>query len=91
MLPKHLAAEIDVSAWQLPPVFKWLKQTGNVSASEMARTFNIGIGMVAVVSKENVQQVIAELEAAGEKVYTIGKLVPRTTEGCVLSKLVSLG
>lgn len=89
MLPKHLAAEINVSAWQLPPVFRWLKQTGNVAASEMARTFNTGIGMVAAVSKENAQQVIAELEAAGEKVYTIGKLVPRTTEGCVSLNLAS--
>jgi len=89
MLPKHLAARIDVSAWQLPPVFKWLKQTGNVAASEMGRTFNTGIGMVAAVSKENARQVTSELEAAGEKVYTIGKLVPRTTEGCVLLNLAS--
>jgi phosphoribosylamine--glycine ligase/phosphoribosylformylglycinamidine cyclo-ligase len=45
--------------------------------------------MVAVVSKENVHQVIAELEAAGEKVYTIGRLVPRSQEGCVLKNLQS--
>lgn len=90
MLPKHLAAEIDVSTWQLPAVFKWLKQAGNVAASEMGRTFNMGIGMVAVVSKENVRQVISELEAVGEQVYTIGKLGPRTTgEGCGLVELTS--
>jgi phosphoribosylamine--glycine ligase/phosphoribosylformylglycinamidine cyclo-ligase len=78
-----------VAAWTLPPVFKWLKQAGNVSASEMGRTFNTGVGMVAVVSKENVKQVIAELEVAGEKVYTIGRLVPRSGEGCVLKNLQS--
>lgn len=86
-LSEHLAAEVDVSAWQFPPVFKWLKENGNVAASEMGRTFNTGIGMVAIVSKENAHQVIYELEAAGEKVYTIGKLVPRSTEGCVLKNL----
>jgi phosphoribosylamine--glycine ligase/phosphoribosylformylglycinamidine cyclo-ligase len=53
----------------------------------MGRTFNTGVGMVAVVSKENVHQVIAELEAAGEKIYTIGRLVPRSREGCVLKNL----
>ncbi|TVY38172.1 Bifunctional purine biosynthetic protein [Lachnellula subtilissima] len=89
MLPEHLAAEIDVTAWQLPPVFKWLKQAGNVAAAEMARTFNTGVGMVAVVSKENVAQVVEELEAAGEKVYRIGSLVPRSTEGCILANLAS--
>lgn len=89
MLPPHLAAEIDVTAWQLPAVFKWLKQAGNVTSTEMGRTFNTGIGMVAVVNKENVQRVITELTASGEKVYTIGGLVPRTTEGCVLKNLES--
>ncbi|RDW89417.1 hypothetical protein BP6252_01449 [Coleophoma cylindrospora] len=84
MLPAHLAAEVDVAAWELLPVFKWLKQAGNVSASELGRTFNTGIGMVAVVSQENAKQVATELEAAGEKVFTIGKLVARSTEGCVL-------
>ncbi len=78
-----------MASWTLPPVFKWLKQAGNVSASEMGRTFNTGVGMVAVVSKENVHQVITELEAEGEKVYDIGRLVPRSGEGCVLKNLQS--
>ncbi|KUJ19814.1 phosphoribosylamine--glycine ligase [Mollisia scopiformis] len=86
-LPEHLAAEIDVSTWQVPPVFKYLKENGNVSGVEMAKTFNNGVGMVAVVSKDNAQQVVSELEAAGEKVYTIGKLVPRSAEGCILKNL----
>ncbi|RFU30618.1 hypothetical protein B7463_g5720, partial [Scytalidium lignicola] len=87
MLPSHLAAEVDVATWQLPSVFRWLKEHGNVTANEMGRTFNTGVGMVAVVSKENVNQVISELEAVGETVYTIGKLIPRSTEGCILKNL----
>lgn len=89
MLPKHLAAEVDISAWELPAVFKWLKKNGNVSGTEMGRTFNTGVGMVAVVPKEHAETVVRELEAAGEKVYTIGRLVKREGEGCVLKNLES--
>jgi phosphoribosylamine--glycine ligase/phosphoribosylformylglycinamidine cyclo-ligase len=55
----------------------------------MGRTFNTGVGMVAVVSKENASSVISALEAEGEKVYTIGKLIVRTVKenGCVLKNL----
>ena len=56
---------------------------------EMARTFNTGIGMVAVVAREKVDQVINELEAEGETVYVIGMLVGRDGEGCVLKNLES--
>ena len=49
MLPEHLAAEVDIASWQLPPVFKWLKKEGNIASTEMARAYNNGIGMVAVV------------------------------------------
>lgn len=79
---------MDVSTYPFLAVFKWLKAAGNVSGPEMGRTFNTGIGMVAVVSKENASSVISELESAGEKVYTIGKLISRTNdEGCVLKNL----
>lgn len=80
---------IDVSTWSLPAVFKWLKKSGNVSAVEMARTFNTGVGMVAVVKKEDAEQVVSELTALGEQVYTIGQLIPRAAEGCVLKGLQS--
>jgi phosphoribosylamine--glycine ligase/phosphoribosylformylglycinamidine cyclo-ligase len=89
MLPAHLAAEVDVKSWDLPPVFKWLKSAGNVSGVEMARTFNTGIGMVAVVAEENVERVRRELEESGERVFTIGRLVERAGEGCVLKGLES--
>jgi phosphoribosylamine--glycine ligase/phosphoribosylformylglycinamidine cyclo-ligase len=89
MLPKHLAAEVDVTSWKLPAVFKWLKIAGNVSSAELARTFNTGVGMVAVVRKEDVQQVKYELEAAGEQVFEIGRLALRIKDGCVLKGLES--
>jgi phosphoribosylamine--glycine ligase / phosphoribosylformylglycinamidine cyclo-ligase len=87
MLPKQLAAEVDVSTWNPQPIFTWLKQAGNISSPEFARAFNTGLGMVLVVSVENVKQVISELEEAGERVFEIGKLVARESEGCILKNL----
>ncbi|CAG8971941.1 hypothetical protein HYALB_00003276 [Hymenoscyphus albidus] len=88
MLPSHLTGEIDVANWQLSPMFKWLKNAGNVSGPELGRTFNCGIGMVVVVSQENAKLVHQELEAAGEQVYEIGKLIKRSgNEGCELLNL----
>ena len=89
MLPSHLAAEVDIRAWELPVVFQWLKQAGNVTASEMARTFNTGIGMVAVVSRDHVERVSRELQAEGEKTVVIGALIQRSSDGCVLKNLSS--
>ncbi|KAI0013639.1 phosphoribosylamine--glycine ligase [Xylariaceae sp. FL0662B] len=90
-LPAHLAADIDVAMWPPPPVFRWLRAAGNVDPAEMARTFNCGIGMVAVVDAEIAHAVACELVDAGEFVYIIGSLVPRSGSGppCVLRSLES--
>lgn len=89
MLPKHLAAEVDVAKWPMPNVFRWLKAEGRLEDLEYARAFNTGIGMVLVVSEKNVTQVILELEEAKETVFEIGKLVPRSGQGCILNSLES--
>ncbi|KAK2051034.1 phosphoribosylamine-glycine ligase [Colletotrichum caudatum] len=77
MLPEHLAAEIDLTAWEMPGVFRWLKTSGNVEPYQMVRTFNSGIGMVAAVDATYAKNVINALEAAGEKVLQLGQLVSR--------------
>ncbi|KAK6008739.1 hypothetical protein QM012_000642 [Aureobasidium pullulans] len=87
MLPKTLAAEVDVSAWSVPPVLKWLKEAGNVESREFARTWNTGLGMVIVVSKENAAEAKKILEEAGERVSVIGKLFPRGEDEVVLKNL----
>ncbi|KAI5295783.1 hypothetical protein KEM52_000260 [Ascosphaera acerosa] len=90
MLPAHLSASIDAAAWRVPPVFRWLKRVGNVAAAEMARAFNNGIGMVAVVRREDVDRVREVLAQAGETVYVVGELVERgEDEGCVLQNLAA--
>ncbi|MCJ1247887.1 hypothetical protein MMC30_005102 [Trapelia coarctata] len=87
MLPKHLAARVDVSTYPVPEVFKWLKKEGRLEDEEFAKVFNTGVGMVLVVAEGDVERASEELRGAGEKVFVIGKLVKREGEGCVLGGL----
>ncbi|KAF6843689.1 bifunctional purine biosynthetic protein [Colletotrichum musicola] len=80
MLPDDLAAEIDLKSWEMPAVFKWLKSGGNVEPYQMVRTFNTGIGMVVAVDISRQEEVVQALEAAGEKVIRMGKLVQRSAD-----------
>ena len=75
MLPKGLAAEIDLNAWALPPVFKWLAAEGGMDQAEMLKTFNSGIGMVAAVPADGVEAAIACFTEAGHTASVIGDLV----------------
>ncbi|CUW40764.1 phosphoribosylaminoimidazole synthetase [Magnetospirillum sp. XM-1] len=77
VLPEGVVAEIDGSAWALPPVFKWLAKEGGVVAHEMARTFNCGIGMVVVVAASKADEAARILGAHGETVVRIGRIRAR--------------
>jgi len=72
VLPKGVVAVLDGTSWAMPPVFSWLARTGNVSADEMLRVFNCGIGMVLAVS--NVASATALLAELGETVFPIGRI-----------------
>ena len=88
MLPKHLAAVLDVKAWPVPKVMQWLRKAGSMEREEFARVFNTGLGMVLVVSPDEVEKVMRVLKEAGESVYIVGRLGERgTEEGCVLEGL----
>ncbi|MDX2264862.1 MAG: phosphoribosylformylglycinamidine cyclo-ligase [Hyphomicrobiales bacterium] len=76
VLPGGLAAHIDLSRIAAPPVFGWLAREGGVEAAEMLRTFNCGVGMVAVAAADRAGEVIAACEAAGERAVLIGELEP---------------
>ncbi len=80
VLPAGLGVAIDVSSWERPPVFSWLAQTGGVDDAEMLRTFNCGIGMVLVVSREHAAPVATALTAAGETVFTVGTVEERNLD-----------
>ncbi len=71
-LPENFAAEVDASAWDMPPIFRLLQQWGDVGWKEMYRTFNMGIGMVIIASKAEAEKIKAHLASAGEAVYEIG-------------------
>ncbi|KAL8854286.1 MAG: hypothetical protein Q9221_001000 [Calogaya cf. arnoldii] len=89
ILPKGLRAEVEAKSWNVPEVFRWLKKEGNVEQEEMARVFNMGIGMVLVVAEGQVGEVTKMLGEMGEKVVRIGALVGKD-EGevaCVIKDL----
>lgn len=74
VLPDHTKAVIQKNSWQLPEVFAWLQQQGNVAEREMYRTFNCGIGMVVCVPAGAAEDTHRALEAAGETVFTLGQI-----------------
>ncbi|AOH47920.1 phosphoribosylformylglycinamidine cyclo-ligase [Selenomonas sp. oral taxon 920] len=76
-LPEHMGAEVNGAAWTIPPVFRLLQEWGNVDWTEMYRTFNMGIGMVLIVSSDEADRIKAQLNAQNETVYHIGHV----TEG----------
>ncbi|WP_407976278.1 phosphoribosylformylglycinamidine cyclo-ligase [Brucella pseudogrignonensis] len=90
VLPEGLAAEINLDSIDVPAVFSWLAQTGGVEPLEMLRTFNCGIGMIAVVTPDKVDEVIAALTNEGENVTTLGRMVKREGEGVVYQGTLKL-
>ncbi len=77
VLPDNVTAELDKSAWVMPPLFSWLQKNGNVAEDEMHRVFNCGIGMVVIVAKENAEKALSILKDAGETVWQIGAIRER--------------
>ena len=77
VLPTNVVADIDSKTWQMPKLFHWLREGGNVEAQEMFRTFNCGIGMVVVVAAQDADAAIKHLQASGETVSRIGVIRAR--------------
>lgn len=73
MLPDGIGAVIDLSAWDLPEVFRWLQAEGGIASGEMLRTFNCGIGMVLAVDAGQADRARSVLEDHGETVISIGR------------------
>jgi len=80
VIPDEVAVEIDARTWPLPPVFRWLAETAGLAGVELARVFNCGIGMVAVVDPDHGDAVAAAFRAAGETVHRLGHVVPRPAD-----------
>jgi phosphoribosylformylglycinamidine cyclo-ligase len=73
--PEELGAEIDLGAWEVPPLFKFLQETGGVATDEMLRTFNMGMGYLVVVAKEDEDKALSALTQACEEPKVIGRVV----------------
>ena len=74
-IAEGLEAKFDWEAWALPPVFQWLAEVGGISEHELRRTFNCGVGMMLIVSPENLPDVLDGLLHAGEDAFVCGELV----------------
>ncbi len=76
VLPRHLGVGIDLARLAVLPVFKWLAEQGGIAELELLRTFNCGIGMVAIVAPDAVEQVTRVLTEVGESVALLGEVIP---------------
>ncbi|WP_136795815.1 MULTISPECIES: phosphoribosylformylglycinamidine cyclo-ligase [Desulfosediminicola] len=74
VLPKGYKAIIDTNSWERPPIFPFLAEKGNVPAEEMYRTFNMGIGLMAIVDDSLANDIVHHFSALGEKPFIIGEV-----------------
>jgi phosphoribosylformylglycinamidine cyclo-ligase len=75
ILPKLVGAQVEIGSWPVPLIFEHLRELGNVSQEEMMRTFNMGIGLIAVIPAAKFARAKNMLDRAEEKFYVIGRLV----------------
>ena len=75
VLPEGLAAEIKAGSWPVPPIFERLREIGNISFDDYRRTFNLGIGMILVISKRNLAKAWSVLDRMQERSFEIGRVI----------------
>jgi phosphoribosylformylglycinamidine cyclo-ligase len=75
ILPKTISAVVETGAWTPPPIFTHLQQLGSVESEEMLRTFNMGIGLIAVIPADKFRRAKSMLDRAGEKFCVIGRTI----------------
>lgn len=80
VLPDSLGAAFYAKSWDVPPVFNWLRHSGNVDLNEMNRTFNCGIGMIVIVSPDHAADVLKVLQEANEIASPIGEVTSVTAD-----------
>ncbi|MBT8119911.1 MAG: phosphoribosylformylglycinamidine cyclo-ligase, partial [Gammaproteobacteria bacterium] len=85
VLPENSQAIVDTSSWQLPLVFQWLQDNGNVEINEMYRTFNCGVGMVLIVAADDANAVIDSLNQNGDTAWQLGNIVDGDSEQVVFN------
>ena len=81
VIPGSVSVELDANTWTLPPVFRWLAETAGLSRGELARVFNCGLGMIAIVEPSRADTITDVLSRHGETVHRVGRVVPRPKGG----------
>lgn len=76
VIPDNLCVEIDSSSWNLPPIFEWLRDNGNIETSEMYKTFNCGVGLVLCINKKHTDNALSFFNKLGENAWVLGKVLP---------------
>lgn len=79
VLPDGLQAHVRRGSWPIPPIFSLIQRLGQIADEEMYRTFNLGLGMIAVVAAEQAEEWQGWLEAEGEAVHVVGEVLPHPT------------
>jgi phosphoribosylformylglycinamidine cyclo-ligase len=74
IIPKGCKAVVQKGTWEIPPIFSFLKEKGNISEVEMLRTFNNGVGMILIARSKEVVDILARLRSLGEKAFLIGEV-----------------
>ncbi len=82
VLPSKTRAEIRIGTWDIPPIFRFLQERGEVSTEEMFRVFNMGVGMVLVIDPESAAEILGILRQEGQKAFPMGT-VQKGGEGVV--------
>ena len=85
VLPEDLCARISRTAWQIPPVFEWIQQQGNIAEMEMFRTFNCGIGMIICVHADDLDGALVSLSESGEQAVIIGEVIPSNSHSIIFT------
>src|SRR5690606_23384278 len=80
VMPENTQAKLYADKWQRPAIFDWIQSNGNISNEEMLRTFNCGIGMTVIVSKDDVAKTLSILKDCGETAWEIGHIESSTTD-----------
>jgi phosphoribosylformylglycinamidine cyclo-ligase len=88
VLPKNLCAIIYKGSWHIPPIFNLIKRLGNVSEKEMFSTFNMGIGLILIVSQKEIVKLQKELDKLNQKYYIIGHIEKNNKESVIFKKFV---
>jgi len=84
-LPKNLSADISLTSWELPEIFKWLQEKGGIANDDLLRIFNCGIGMVLIVDESISEEIKSDIKDSRFDCYNIGRVVKKESDAVVYS------